>query len=59
MGRLIVILALGLGAYALWSGQIGTGSLRFSSPGAGFSAKGTSGGSVGSAAIGLAGRIGN
>jgi hypothetical protein len=59
MGRLLAIAAILIAAYALWSGQIGTGSLRLSSPGAGFSAQGTSGGSIGAAAVGLAGRIKN
>lgn len=59
MGRILVIGAVIVGAYALWAGQNPSRAFRPSVPSALFAPTGTPGGSIGASAVGVAGRIGN
>ncbi|WP_347310582.1 hypothetical protein [Defluviimonas sp. SAOS-178_SWC] len=59
MGRILVIGGAIVGAYALWAGQNPGRAFKPSVPAALFSPSSTSAGSVGSAAVGVAGRMGN
>ena len=59
MGKLLFAAAALIGLYALYDGQRPGSPHRISGAGGFFTPSATPGGSVGGAAVGLAGRIGN
>jgi len=58
MERMLVFGAILVGVYALWAGQNPNRAFKPSVPGALFAPSGTPAGSVGAAAVGVAGRTG-